>query len=375
LDGGSCEICGEHNVAGTRFCTSCGAYLGWEGSVVPLSEQPVAPRPNGRARPPSGLTAGAATATEPTRPVDPARSSEPTLTIDRAPRAGGSVDVADAPDTPKTPIPAPADPNSTVCPDCHTANEPSRRFCRRCGFVLRAPVSPLPPPVPTRRWWQRWLRRADDGSATTFGRSLPMRVRLLRVIGVLAALVLALGLFRFVGRDPLAWTRHTINDLRGSLVTVDGLTVRPDPAGDATAQTAANALVDAHPDTSWSASWTDPTTGATNLDCGPVGPQSAVLITAPRSIRLRAIQLRGGLSTEDQTRLLQSRPRILELRFSNGTCQRVTVKDVFDRQTVSVRAVTTDTVRVSVVGTYAPEVSPGIPAVSISEMSLLTRPK
>jgi hypothetical protein len=282
------------------------------------------------------------------------------------------------------PVAAPAEPegsaaDSTTCPHCRTGNEPSRRFCRRCGFVLRAPVSPLPPLVPTRRWWQRWwsrwFRRADDGSAMTFGRSLPLRVRLLRVIGVLGALVLALGLFRFVGRDPISWTRHTINNLRGALVTVDGLTARPDPASTPAAQAAANALVDSHPDTSWSASWTDPTTGATSLTCGPVGPQSAVSVTAPRPIRLRAIQLRGGLSTEDQTRLLQSRPRILELRFSNGSCQRVTVKDVFDRQTVSVHAVTTDSVRVSVVGTYAPEVSPGIPAVSISEMSLLTRPK
>lgn len=110
-----------------------------------------------------------AKAPKPVSPREEATVETPSVTDSVAPVAPvapmPAPDSAPAPRTPQeamahaapklAPVPKRSiKPGDLVCGQCGEANEPSRRFCRKCGALLveEAPQTPLP-------WWRRLFKR------------------------------------------------------------------------------------------------------------------------------------------------------------------------------------------------------------------------
>jgi hypothetical protein len=88
---------------------------------------------------------------------------------------------------------------------------------------------------------------------------------------------------------------------------------------------------------------------------------------------LRRLVVRAGLPTDDVNRLAQHRPRVLEMRFSDGECVPLTVGDTGEQQVIELAPVSTTSVRIDVVDVY-PADAEGATLVALSEVELLQRP-
>ncbi len=171
-----CAECGTTNNGRTEFCSSCGAFLAWDGVAdePPLAAAAAAPAPahSGSGRRPrrdgrSGSKPSAAPVAariplpdpgDRTRPGRPRRPRRPHRPHPYAPASRVSpttpADTGGFGYTIKPPPgravafePAGADPRCSPgrsrptappgsCPDCGTVNAPELRFCRRCGYQL-----------------------------------------------------------------------------------------------------------------------------------------------------------------------------------------------------------------------------------------------
>ena len=108
----ACKRCGQRSGDDVSFCGVCGAYLPWDGEPVVEHATPLAtPEP----------------APEPALAPEP--EAEPAL---RAP----APEAAQPPPEPVSEASAAAP--TLPCPSCGKANEPTRRFCHRCGATLAA---------------------------------------------------------------------------------------------------------------------------------------------------------------------------------------------------------------------------------------------
>jgi hypothetical protein len=346
-----CEACGERNVADAQFCTSCGSYLGWDGASRPV-------RTN---YPPTSPPTS-----PPARPDEPPTPNQPDFRTLSMPATG--------------PLSTAAGPRPQVenaCPSCGTMNSRQLRFCRKCGLPMAqnsartATVEPEPKPV-RRSGWISTDSASERAARAAYRRSLPMRFRFVRVgvaLGVVAAVV---GVITVTGRDPVGWTKHRLDDLRGTLVAAPNLTAAADPPDSVVAGYSAAKVVDHDLGTAWAISYTS--AGSKSLVCGPQPATPALLITAATPVKLRAIEVRAGLAGDDPDRPLQWRPQTLELR-SGGWCQRIVLADTPDPQRMSLKTVTTKTLRISVVGAFAPQAPDKKKPVAISEIQLLSRPR
>ncbi|SES32238.1 NADase-type glycan-binding domain-containing protein [Streptomyces qinglanensis] len=252
----SCPACGSANGQTDDFCGNCGAYLGWSRNETaarqgpaPASTGAAASAPAPRVPPPAEPAEPASPAPAEPAPAEPAPAepgpaepapAEPgpvpakpepgreapagtSAPADRPPPAGpaaratrvapgGRALPEDEPVGPvlparpafrrpatRTPAVAPES-HGPPCPACGTANQPERRFCRRCAAPLHPaePVSPLP-------WWRTvwpFRRRVRSGSG-----------RLLRGLVVLAVLLaLAAGGFLLLPAG-----RSAVEDIRDKL--------------------------------------------------------------------------------------------------------------------------------------------------------------
>jgi hypothetical protein len=104
-----CSNCGTANVPGDAFCVNCGSFLDWSGQA----EHDAGPAPAASAAVPA---ADSATVSAP----------KPSAAQDRS-----------------------AQPGDLICANCGEPNDPSRKFCRRCGSSLAtASTASAPPPPP-----------------------------------------------------------------------------------------------------------------------------------------------------------------------------------------------------------------------------------
>lgn len=377
-----CEQCGEPAPADADFCLSCGAFLGWtqeaDGSRARVGTQPG--RPDGPAPAPDGRP----DLTGP-RPVpdglrsDPDGRTAPPLPV----AAAGTGDRRPAERLPVTAEPPAVGrpvPDAAACPRCGIDNQPQRRFCRRCGqpFVRAATTAAFARPRPDRPepWWRRLFgsRRgaAERAALRAYRRSLPARYRVVRVVGVLVTLGLVAVVGVVTGGHPITWTRDRWADVFGSLQPVAGVVASLDPpsAAPLPEYAAANA-VDGVNSTAWAAQWVDPTVPAGR--CGLTPTTAALLLQWPEPpADLRRIELVAGLPDGD--RLSQWRPKLIELRFSDGTCRTLPVRDTAEPQTIPLDPpVNTSLVRVDVIDGYPPR--EGVSdRVAISEIRLWRRP-
>jgi hypothetical protein len=125
-----------------------------------------ASRPSGAGAEPA--TSDAPPARKPTAEPDAPPARKPTATpaepASRKPEKGSATPAPKA-KPPTEPRPETIKPGDRVCPSCGSGNEPTRKFCRRCGHsLLEAVVQPEPEPV--RLPWYRRL----------FGRRKPQEV-------------------------------------------------------------------------------------------------------------------------------------------------------------------------------------------------------
>jgi hypothetical protein len=279
-------------------------------------------------------------------------------------------------------------PGGPTCSACGAANEPGRRFCRRCG----APVAgSAPTTAPTRAaparlsWWRRLLARLRGGGGdhgegggdrtarAAYRRSLDVRFRVLRWVAVLATLGLGAGAAGLAGINPVSgarslWERFFPRDERVTEVTAATSpeeTERPDFA--------AGAAVDGAPDTAWAAGWTlaadDPAADA----CGDLptggGGDAALVLNLPAATELSRLEVQPGLPAGDPDRPNQWRPTRLELRYEDGSCEEIELRDEPGSQEHDIEAEETTSVRVVVLDAAPPTSGDG-DLVSIGELRL-----
>jgi len=331
-----CPRCGNPVDDGAEWCPSCHAYL-WDDDE-PGERELVAPA--------------------------------------APPRAEG----AEAEPTPTEPDPAPATlelPEARACPRCDTENPLERHFCRHCGLEFDPPRVSVPQAEVTPRasWWRRLLglhrSPTERAALRTYRRSLPLRYRLIRTGGILALVALLVVGFLLLRSDPVTWASDRWYDLRDTLEPVRA-TAELDPPGPERPQFGPGLALDGAPGTAWGTSWIE-ASGAG--DCGTQRTSAGLLLTFPDGpADLRRVRVLGGLPAEDDDRLLQWRPRVLELRFSDGTCQRVTLEDLGAPQDVDLEApVSTTSLRVDVAEVF-PRHAGENDVVAISELVPLARP-
>jgi hypothetical protein len=173
--------------------------------------------------------------------------------------------------------------------------------------------------------------------------------------------------------NPISWAKARWYDLRdtvqpvavsGAVLDPNGAQVRPDFGP--------TAAVDGDPATAWATAWT---AGARPAGCsGDRATAEALILRFDQVADVRKIRVSAGLPADDPSRLTQNRPRLLEVRSSDGTCQTVPLADRATAQTVRLQEpVSTDLLRIDVLDIYAPETA-GSDLVAVSEVLPLRRP-
>jgi hypothetical protein len=361
-----CEQCGTANGDDAEFCGGCGEFLEWDDGAGTQSgpatsgtaTTTTAGASTAVANPPvthTGPATTPATHSGPvthTRPVVPPTPSTPS-TVDAAPPPGtvwrgaaaGPVDQAAAgshsgqagptgPTGPATPPvqptgPAPVQPGQRpvhrvrpqpavveeplvapgqiACPACGVGNDPTRRFCRRCGTSLATAT------VVRLSWWRRllnWLRGRRGhavgyrprGRRTGGGRVWPVLVFLLAAVLAVAAIPNLRG---YVGRG-IGAVRDRINGVS-----------QVDPVR-ATASSGTKYPADNIKD------------GVNNVYWAPDKPAAEavdqwVALDLAKPVRLEYLVFTTGVSTSRQEFLAQGRPENVELTLTSTGGQTKTV--------------------------------------------------
>ncbi|TFV77493.1 hypothetical protein E4P39_05815 [Blastococcus sp. CT_GayMR19] len=359
----------------------CGAFLDWsraeQESVEGGRTEPVAATAGGG---PAGSSVAAAVTVPST--VPPPRDPEPARQTAGARVAGGLQEPAVRPMDPpprQTIIqPAAVEPSPSGCRRCGTANPPELRFCRKCGLEFSPPRQATAwdaRPRPRVPWWRRIFgghrTPSERAALRAYRRSLPMRYRLIRIGVALLVLLLLVGAVIAGNRDPIGWAKARWYDFKGTVVPVRDITPTLDPAVDANPDFPPSFAVDGNEASAWATTWT----GAGEPEgCGAPNTAAGLLLTFEQPVDLRRLVVRAGLPTDDVNRLAQHRPRVLELRFSDGECVPLTLTDTGEQQVVELAPVSTTSVRIDVVDVYLSDAD-GATFVALSEVELLQRPQ
>ncbi len=376
-----CPECGQPVARDDTFCPHCKIFLDWSDAedaggesdapppvVVPkpavehdravvTAGAPGGGEPSGRAEAPGVGTAG-----------DPRSTAPPAVTAPVPPR----------------PRPQPVVEQSVdgACPTCSTVNPLDRRFCAKCGHEFDPPAadamwSAQQPPPPS--WWRRVLARGrterERAALRAYRRSLPLRFRLIRAGGIALVLALVAGAVLAVRGDPVGWAHARWHDFKGTLVPVPDVTAGLDPAVEQTPGFEPGLAVDGDPGTAWATTWTGPLEGQPGeAACGAPQTAAGLLLTFPQPADVRKIRVLAGLPTADPARLAQSRPAVLELRFSDGRCERHALDDTGGTQELDLRQpVSTSSIRVDVLAIHPGE-GDSAALVAVSEIAARQRP-
>ena len=377
-----CPLCGATNSIDNEFCGSCRVYLGWDhdsgitadhtdlldadtdGDYPMPGQRPgnsEPPQRNGdwnryNARQHDGAVSGSLTSLPPIGPD----------LVTAAPATRTLLD---------------SDPHR-LCPQCSTRNDATLRFCRRCGSTLtRTPQTTATTTQPTATpWWRRWIPSDSEekDARRAYRHSLPMRYRAQRILaGILVVAGIGAG-STLLGHNPAAWIKDRWADLQNTLILISDVQAVTEPADAAVADFPATAAVDNRADTAWATTWTNSTAPPTSCQAPSVTPAAgstgSLLLLLSQPATVRAISILPGLPDNDPRRIHQWRPKTLQVGFSDGECQQVTLTDSPELQQLDLTPTATAALRISVVDTFA--ASPDQPSdlVAISEVRLLSRP-
>jgi hypothetical protein len=262
----------------------------------------------------------------------------------------------------------PANPGDLICGNCRIGNDPTRRFCRRCGQSLATAVVAPPRKVP---WYRRLFRRQPkvaaagerpksmrtDGRGARQGSSAGRLVR-----AVLQVLVVALIVGAVVGYAVVPAWRDGVNSTISSIrqkIAPNLVSVRT--AGQATGASVkghpAQAAFDGFSNTYWAAPATGSPAPEISASFSPVTDISKILITS-------------GAVPDFQG---SPRPHNVTVAFLDATGAVVATKDLElqdtkDPQSFDVSAAGVTTFRLTVTSVYA---SSGGTNVAITEVEFL----
>jgi hypothetical protein len=264
-----------------------------------------------------------------------------------------------------------AQPGDRICGSCGEANDPSRKFCRRCGANIVEAKVVAAAAVP---WYRRLFRRdaaskqyAAGERKSSMQKAAPKEGGLrgiLKGIGLvrgLLAVVVAIGIFGYVGipsfqslvnsaLNPILQGGPTqiIDNIR-QLVAPESARVTPIPDDvTATSETEgheAPQLADGYYNTDWQ------------------GTDKAPVITVDFEVPIDLTYVIVRTGNYDAFADFQ-RPVELTLEFPDGTTETLTLSDTRDPQTLEVAKDDLESVMVRIGDTRGPEDAP----ISISEI-------
>jgi hypothetical protein len=421
-----CKQCGHHNEDNDTFCGSCGKFLEWTGERVVVAQPepeppPAAPEPEparvgliDRVKHAVGLEEAAPSAvSEPAPrvvwsvpvtsaaplappPAPAAPTPAPVLAAVAAPAAPAappapppvSVVEADEPISRRPTSVAPAvtrprqaprtmeaptrrQPGDLICGQCGEGNDPVRHFCRRCGNSLDEAIAVRLP------WYRRFFNRLF-GVRTREAGWRPHRVGPPNVMGVVwrvvrlalaALIVIALLAFLLVP----SFHNLIVNRMTSSVTTVRKAIFPHYDAVYATGASAStsvgghlpNLAIDKFTNTYWA---------ALSSDHGPY-----LKLTFHDPVDLAQIGFDSGANgpTPLDDFLVQPRPHLVHLVFSDGTATDLTLKDedpkvAKNAQFYAVDARQVTFVEIHIMSVYAPAgASPS--AVAIAEVEFRVR--
>lgn len=304
--------------------------------------------------------------------------------------------------------PEPLPPNEGPCPRCGVVNGASLRFCSKCGLALRGPTlhdgggaRPQPPPerVP---WWRRWFRPGGDNTRraarAAYRHSLPVRVRIIRWGLALLGVGAIFGALVFIGQNPVGWAMNNWKDLLGKTTQVQGMDAYTQPQpGSATSSTATSSPNTAAPtsgstagppvdtaqnvldnlsDTAWTVIWSQGLNQQpANVACDSpaLAGASSILLVPSGSATLKKISVAAGLPESDSRRMLQWRPKTIQLSYSNGECEQIVLDDVPGLQEKDLDTVDTSQVLLSIIDAYPPAGDQPDNEISVTELRLFER--
>lgn len=254
-------------------------------------------------------------------------------------------------------------PGDRICPRCSEANDPARKFCRRCGQELVSAQVVAPPPLP---WWKRLFRREPKqyaaGERTSSMKTGPRsgtgmgRIRARQLIEWVIGLLVLLGV---IGYFAIPTVQQVANRAVSTGVnTVQRfLNPRLEPMRPASIQ--ASEQADDHP----AASMFD-TYG--NTDWRASSSQPTVSLRFDEPFDLGALVVYSGAKEKfTETR----RPAKLQLTFPDGTSTVLDLKDDNAKQTITVDKSGIDQLEITVLDAYG---DPGTP-VTVSEIIVFAK--
>jgi hypothetical protein len=333
--------------------------------ATPPPAQPVLRRPT-EVPPPAAPTVAAAAASAAAVSDQPAAvqptAPPPVQPVARQPTA----DVATQRPRPSVDTPRRvAQPGDLICANCQEPNDPTRKFCRRCGSSLAtaAPAVTIP-----------WYRRMFQGKPKTYEageRKQAMRsgasprrgvgTRLRFIVGWALAGLVVLGAIGYVAVPSVG---SAINGgLRGAINAVGRIVSPTLVLVHADSTDASDAIKDHQ-----AAKVTD---GATNSDWQADGRRPTLTFTFERPIDIGALNLWNG-AADPKTKALRTdlrRPSQLVLTTQSGQEATIDLDDIHDRQVRYVDLSAVEELVIEVRETNGPDDAP----VSLSEIEFLRK--
>jgi hypothetical protein len=270
-----------------------------------------------------------------------------------------------------------AQPGDRICGSCGEANDPGRKFCRRCGAGLGEARIVAAKPLP---WWKRLFSRGPKqpkqyaagertgsmaaGSAPSSGGGASGLVRkglkIKNLIGVGLGLIVAVGIFGYIGIPSF---QGLVNGAIGGGIPgiIDGIrkAVSPTLVIERPVSITASSEVAGHP----AKLLFD---AATNTDWQGADKAPTITVTFKEKVDLGAVILHiGSADAFVDTR----RPAELTFTFPDGSSKTIKLEDIHDGQTFDLSASKVDSVVISVTATNGPETAP----ISISEIEFFKK--
>jgi hypothetical protein len=316
---------------------------------------------------PSTLATPTTPTTAPTAPAPAAPEAPPARKPTAAPEeprarkpekgATGPTPKPKAPDVPKVEKVRPGD---RVCPSCGTGNDPTRKFCRRCGHSLLEAVV-QPEPVPERVPWYRRLFGRGSGSMETYdagerpasmsrGTGPRRRLRLPNLRATVLGVMVVLGLGAYASYLYVPDVTNMADDV---IRMVRDRFTPPAPAVPVAFQGAAargHGAGQAFDSDNSATYWLSPPRSSADprLD-----------VRFQDAVDLRRIEVMGGAPGDDYG--VFGRPRTIALR-TEGDSQQITLTDTPDVQPfdIDLRVPDGEPLRIVILDTFAGRGSNGV---------------
>lgn len=400
-----CPSCGAPNDRSVDFCPNCGTYLQWSGTeswgtttgspnsaAVAGSRPRSAPKPVRTASPQPSNETRMPVVRKPSppavAPLDPAGRQPPstppavrripTVVHELGPRSGlvPRVPFADSDKRSRFrgppqqsaaarlgPAPQALEqediPGGVRCRRCRRSNPPGRRYCR-CGASLMpfesstAAGSRRQHQASTqgRRSFQSAMRSSAGGRRPRFDIPVAGRVRALRAVAV----ILAIGLLILPFTGPAAAARSWLGNAAQALIPysyqpVEVVNATVEPAEAAVDNYQPTNAVDGSSSLAWAVAWSDPETPA---QCGTAS-SPALVVQFARPTDVSRIVIYAGLDPSDTNQNRQIVPKVVDILFSTGTCDRVELTPDNGAQEFKVDGAQADDARMQIVAVYPPQ--------------------